>query len=280
MGRSSAHDKQLAAKGDGQGWAVLKQQMVSQLPKKDVFSVVLMSVAKAFMDLNQKEISDADRHYLVNELTDNIIGHYPSIRLNEIPDAIWLGVRGRFGEFFGLSLVTFEGFIRQYLLSDKRTAMVKAMPPDDPVKLPPGLPEQFETCRENALRVLRYKAEGRDIAALAPAVYNFLDKLQLLPFTNAEKYDMLAEATRQLLGGLKQKLILGTAAELASAKADIDAYQRALTEHTPVDTRQYALVKMQAKKLALEAFLNNIMLEESDLAELMESRKEFFIKPT
>src|SRR5258708_7518999 len=96
-------------------WAILSQSPVRKVPKRDVFNMALISVAKAFADLNNKSLSPQERDYMVNELTDNIIARYPAIRVNEIPQAIANGIRGKYGEFYGLSVVAFERFIEQYL---------------------------------------------------------------------------------------------------------------------------------------------------------------------
>jgi len=259
------------------GWAILKQDMINKLPKIDVFNVITMSVARAFADTNTKEISEADRDYLVNQLTDNVIKHYPAIRLNEIPEAVWQGVRGRFGEYYGLSLVTFERFIEQYLLSDKRTGLVKALPADDLPRSAPNLQTQFETAKENALRALQRKRDKKDISAMATSVYNFLDQIKLIEFTTREKNDMMADATRELIEELKYKQLLVPYIERAAIKKDIGAYRNAITEHTPVTEEQLILVKMRAKKLALDAFLNNIILEGEDLGGLIDGRRNVFL---
>ena len=259
------------------GWAILKQDMINKLPKIDVFNVITMSVARAFADTNTKEISEADRDYLVNQLTDNVIKHYPAIRLNEIPEAVWQGVRGRFGEYYGLSLVTFERFIEQYLLSDKRTGLVKALPADDSPRPAPNPQTQFETAKENALRTLQRKRDKKDISAMATSVYNFLDQIKLVVFTTREKNDMMADATRELIEELKYKQLLVPYIERAAIKKDIEAYRNAITEHTPVTEEQLILVKMRAKKLALDAFLNNIILEGDDLGALIDGRRDVFL---
>jgi|GEM_PF-1155693 len=259
------------------GWAILKQDMINKLPKIDVFNVITMSVARAFADTNTKEISEADRDYLVNQLTDNVIKHYPAIRLNEIPEAVWQGVRGRFGEYYGLSLVTFERFIEQYLLSDKRTGLVKALPADDAPRPAPDPQTQFETAKENALRALQRKRDKKDISAMATSVYNFLDQIKLVVFTTREKNDMMADATRELIEELKYKQLLVPYIERAAIKKDIEAYRNAITERTPVTAEQLTLVKMRAKKLALDAFLNNIILEGEDLGVLIDGRRDVFL---
>jgi len=43
------------------GWAILKQNPVRKVPKRDVFNAVLTGVAKAFADMNVKSTSQQDR---------------------------------------------------------------------------------------------------------------------------------------------------------------------------------------------------------------------------
>jgi hypothetical protein len=282
-GRKSGAGSQIQAVGrqlaatDG-GRKILKQSPVKCLPKRDVFNMVLISVAKAYADLNFKDISGHDREYMVNELTDNIIKHYPGIRLSEIPDAIWLGARGKYGEYFGLSVVTFEGFIEKYLLSEKRVSMVKELPPDDEPKTAPDLQIQFNTFKEVTLQALQRKAACNDIEVIASTVYNFLDRIKLITFTAAEKYDMLADATRELIGELKFKLTLALPTERAAIKKDLEAYTLAITTHAALNERLYSLAKLRAKKLALGAFLNNVLLEGMDLEVLVENKRGLFLE--
>lgn len=276
---SENRDKRLGKSNKGtNGWAILKQEMVKNLPKRDLFNTVRINIAKAFADTNTKEISDEDRNYLVNELTDNILKYHPSIRLNEIPEAIAQGVRCRYGEFYGLSVVTFLKFIEQYLFSEKRTGLVKELVIDDGPKPVPSLQTQFETAKHNAMHALQRKKDKKDLSAISTSVYNFLDQLTLLHFTNDEKYDMMADATRELIDELKYKLIVSPYAERVAIKKDIEAYTAVITEHAGVNDRLFTLAKMRAKKLALDAFLNNIILEDVDLDGLMEAKREVFLK--
>jgi hypothetical protein len=261
------------------GWKILKQAMVRSLPKKDVFNTVLISVARAFADMNVKEISEADRDYLVNELTDNIMKYYPSIRLSEIPDAIALGIRGRYGQFFGLSVVSFEGFISAYLTSEKRTGMVKGLPADDDEPKSPPAPEaQFATAKYNTLQALHRKTAQKDLEVIASSVYNFLDRLGLIQFSTDEKYDMLADAVRSLIKDLEFKLTLARISERPAIKSDIADLRRSITARAPLNDRLICLAKLRAKTLALDAFLAGIIISESNLDEMIESKRAVFLK--
>jgi hypothetical protein len=89
---------------------------------------------------------------------------------------------------------------------------------------------------------------------------------------------MLADAVRELIGDLKLKLILAPRVERPGLKADMQAYKDALVQHAPLSENRYNLAIMRSKKLALDAFYNNLLIEDADLAELIESRRSLFLE--
>jgi hypothetical protein len=258
-----------------QSWAILKQSPVRKVPKREVFNIILISVAKSFADLNIKSLTQPDRDYLVNELTDNIIARYPAIRINEIPVAIANGIRGKYGEFYGLSVISFERFIEQYLLSEERVQAVKSLPAPEITKRVPDRDEQFALAKSNALMALQRKQAGKAIASMASSVYDFLDKLLLLHFSKDEKYDMMADACRELVGELKFKLITAPGHERVALRSSADAYTKALTGGALTDEQKQNVVRI-SKRLALDAFLQQVMLEGLDLAGMIEGKRGCF----
>ena len=253
------------------GWAILKQNPVRKVPKRDVFNAVLASVAKAFADMNVKSITSQERDYMVNELTDNIIARYPAIRVSEIPVAIAHGVRGKYGEFFGLSVVAFERFIEQYLLSEDRARAVKEVFRDDQGRRIPSREEQFATAKSNALVVLERKKCRQSFSSMAVTVYDFFDRLGLLQFSPDEKYDLMADACRELVSELKYKLLTASGTNRIPVKRDIKAYTAALTGGAITDEQNQNVIRI-SKRLALDAFLQQVLLEELDLGRMMEER--------
>jgi len=254
------------------GWAVLKQNPVRKVPKRDVFNAVLASVAKAFADMNVKSITATERDYMVNELTDNIIARYPAIRVSEIPVAIAHGVRGRYGEFFGLSVVAFERFIEQYLLSEDRSRAVKEVFRDEQGRRIPSREEQFATAKANALMVLERKRSGQSFSNMAVTVYDCLDRLGLFQFSKDEKYDMMADACRELVSELKYKLFNTRGVDRNTTKRDIKAYTAALTGGALTDEQNQHVIRI-SKRQALDAFLQQVLLDDLDLEKMMEDRK-------
>ncbi|WP_426671350.1 hypothetical protein ACPPVU_08945 [Mucilaginibacter sp. McL0603] len=256
-------------------WAILSQSPVRKVPKRDVFNMVLIGVAKAFADLNNKSLSPQERDYMVNELTDNIIARYPAIRINEIPVAIANGIRGKYGEFYGLSVVAFERFIEQYLLSEERVQAVKSLPALGTARPAPGKQEQFATAKSNTLMALQHKQSGKSFASMAGSVYDFLDRLQLLQFNRDEKYDMMADACRQLVGDLKYKLLTAPGHQRSALRRDKDAYTAALKGGALTGEQNQNVIRI-SKRLALDAFFNQVMMEEVDLDAVVEGKRGCF----
>jgi hypothetical protein len=256
-------------------WAILKQNPVRKVPKREVFNMVLIGVAKAFADLNNKSINPQERDYMVNELTDNIIARYPAIRINEIPVAIANGVRGKYGEFYGLSVVTFERFIEQYLLSEERVQAVKSLPALGTARPAPNKQQQFATAKSNTLMALQRKQADKSFSHMAGSVYDFLDRLQLLHFSRDEKYDMMADACRELVGELKYKLLTAPGHQRPALRHDKDAYTAALKGGALSDEQKQNAIRIN-KRLALDTFFNQVMMDDMDLDEVVEGKSGTF----
>jgi hypothetical protein len=105
-----------------------------------------------------------------------------------------------------------------------------------------------------------------------------LDRLKLINFTTDEKYDMLADAVRSLIKELEFKLTISRMTERAEIKKDITDLKQSIIKRVPLNDRLICLAKLRAKALALDAFLSNIIMEETDLAVLIESKKELFLE--
>ena len=107
---------------------------------------------------------------------------------------------------------------------------------------------------------------------MAGTVYDFFDRLGLLQFSPDEKYDLMADACRELVSELKYKLLTASGTNRIPVKRDIKAYTAALTGGAITDEQNQNVIRI-SKRLALDAFLQQVLLEELDLERLMEDRK-------
>lgn len=168
---------------------VLAQAPAFRDEKIEVFTIVQAAVAKAYADLNFKVPEQKDKEYIINELTDNIRKNYRTIRTKEIPVAFAKGVRGEYGEFMGLSIVTFEKFIQGYINSPYREELGKSLP-----LLSPPAREKVLTRQDRidfakaAFDKFKFHDFYNDLGNI---VYNFLDSEGMIPFTSKEKFEVM-----------------------------------------------------------------------------------------
>jgi hypothetical protein len=174
---------------------VLQNQPAFLDDYKSVHNEVLAQVMKSITHLNWNVPEQSAMTILVSEISNSIRNNYKQIRTDEISICFAKGIRGEYGEYMGLSVVTFEKFIMGYLASDYRANLGKTLP-----KAEPPAPSK-ELTRQNRIDFAqkayeKYKT-GVFYDDLGNIVYAFLDSEGLIPFTPSEKFEMLDQARQE-----------------------------------------------------------------------------------
>jgi len=234
-----------------------------------VFEAIKAAIAISFAHLEAKALPERKMDFLVNEVTDAIIEKYPGIRISEIKTAFANGIRGEYGEYFGLSVVTFENFVKSYILSPERANLGKTVPALEAPTMPTSH-TMFETAKSNVLEALRsFQNKTKTFERIALAAYNFLDQIKLITFTNEEKWDFVDEAKVELKRMLEnQKATETKPAERRKIVSTIDELLNNGCKDQVINV---------SKTLALKAFFESIILEERDLAHEIDEQKGLFI---
>lgn len=234
-----------------------------------VFEAIKAAIALSFAHLNAKKLSDPEMNFLVNEVTDAIIEKYPGIRVSEIKTAFANGIRGEYGEYFGLSVVTFDNFVKSYILSPERANLGKTVPALEAPSMPTSH-VMFETAKSNVFEAFRsFQNKTKTFERIALTAYNFLDSIKLINFTNEEKWDFVDEAKVELQRMLdnqkatetrpnERKKLLATIEELAANGCKDQVIN-------------------VSKTLALKSFFESIVLEERNLEQEIDDQKGLFI---
>ncbi|MHA4896270.1 hypothetical protein ACXZ1K_16070 [Pedobacter sp. PWIIR3] len=245
----------------------LKVPSIRNHADDEIFAVILMALATSYTDLGWKQPAEKDRHYVANKLADSIPAKFPSIRLHEIPQAFATGIRGKYGPFMGLGVVTFENFIEAHLTSETREQFAKEvlMLPDTKE---PDMDTKFNTAKYNALKAYYDKKSGQDISIVALVVYNFLDELKLIPYSAKDKWDFVDQA--------KAFLVKEFTYQLTTARFKQDKEQLKRKIAGVINGYSVNLIINTSKRIALCAFFEELELENANLYELIESRKELF----
>lgn len=255
---------------------VLDTTQLSQASPEEIFNAIKAAYYKAFADTGFKMVGtdqeiDQNAMYQITEIMKYITPVYGGMRLGEIQIAVNRGIRKVYGDYMGLSVVTFFSFFDGYIKhQDRQNALLDLYR----VRNAPGEPtraEAYDLAKSNALHTLKEVREGRNINYIGAVVYDFLDTLGLIDFDNEEKRAMYQEVRR--------------VAEMEFSSPKIDRTKRldavwileALQDPSKPQENIVNILKWRAKALALKKFLEGVILNDVDLDELIESKKELYL---
>lgn len=84
----------------------------------------LILVSELANTLNQSK-TDIDKAMLTQGLVLEAINYFPNITIPEVRLALNSGIRGEYGQYFGLSVASFHNFIKSFLAEEKRQIAIK-----------------------------------------------------------------------------------------------------------------------------------------------------------
>ena len=105
----------------------LISEKVIDLPENVAKSRLMDIVSKTEFELGYKASDAKHMAMMCNALLEEIKTSFKSIRIDELVIAFKNGARGEFGEFFGLSVVTFNKWINGHQISEKRREALKSI---------------------------------------------------------------------------------------------------------------------------------------------------------
>lgn len=250
---------------------LLKPNVLSE-HENEVFRTVQSAVARCYADLNQR-IPDAQQNeYLLNQLTDNVLQNFPSLRLAEIPLAFAAGIRGQYGEYFGLSVISFEQFLIGYLASEQRAKLV-----EDKHRLmieertEPTAEEKFNTGKQLCMDAFERVKKQRPIGLSELTVFTFLNDLQLID--KSYKIGIMTQAMEQLLLDKEREIV--NCMDIHKRRI-LNAALEALRDNVAKDmltVDQYEQVKQTAKRISLGNYFQDLILNEEELGEIIEGKR-------
>lgn len=100
-----------------------QQQTIAMVAKQNPkgFSDSIASIVSETIQISgRKDITDADKAFLILKTKEEIESEYKFLTGSEIRYAFSQGVRGRFGDYYHINLPTFIKWLDKYLESDER----------------------------------------------------------------------------------------------------------------------------------------------------------------
>lgn len=162
----------------------------------EIYNEVKTQVVKSFHHLEWALPQRNELHLLVNEVASSIGVHHRQLRKAEIAICFAKGIRGEYGEFHGLSLVTCDHFFSKYLKSAYRRGLAQHLASFQQQPVSRALSRRKKI--ELAMKAFEsFKATG-SYHDLDNVVYDFLDQELIIPFTPKEKLEILEEARKKI----------------------------------------------------------------------------------
>lgn len=239
---------------------VLQSPLIKDCSDEQIREVVINDMISAYFKAGFAYPSDSDFKIMADQMVINIRQQGFAMRLNEISIAFSRGVLKEYGEYMGLSIVSFTNFVKMYLMNNARLDALREYntPKEEPKE--PTEKEKFEMAKMNAIQAFLDVNAGKSIV-LGSVVYDFLDTQGILNFTKEEKNQYMDRAKNLIISETNSR----KEAESDSFKRnDLRRIIEAVT-----DGSEKSLVISKAKQLALIDFMRSLHLEGKNIADLI-----------
>lgn len=164
---------------------VLLNDPAFKRPDAYLHNIILAEILKSYLHLSWTKPLDDDLAVMVEEIKLSIQNKYKQIRAEELPTIFSDGIRKVYGDYMGLSIVSFEMFVIGYLESQKRKVLALNLPKDEPIR---PTDEQIHLISvSNAVEAWKeYKSKGT-CGRFGDVVYCFLESIGKISLSKEEK---------------------------------------------------------------------------------------------
>lgn len=225
---------------------------VRDISATDVKDFIIEKVALTVFESGQgATINQEDLPLIIQGITSEIFEKYSGLTLNEIAEAFKRGVRKEFGAYYGLSIVTFNDWLRAYKNMPERKAQLTTVPKLDKCMQSKEITE----AEKEAIAIEAYnfcfdawKRTKGNIYDSGNAVYAWLDRQGKLNNTAEYKIRVINEVTEAETARLNKKI-----SDLKMAM-DRHSVAKAETELNELLSNKNIAISLAKKRLLAEYF--------------------------
>lgn len=131
--------------------------MVAKQNPKGYADTIASIVSETIQVSGRKDITDADKAFLILKTKEEIEEEYKFLTGSEVRFAFKQGVRGRYGDYYHISLPTFVKWLDKYLESDERQRVVDSRQKVIPVQY--RLEQRNKISERDTAEVFRQRAD-------------------------------------------------------------------------------------------------------------------------
>ncbi len=213
----------------------------------DIESYLVKQIATIFM-LKGQEISEAALLMQSQLLKTELEKYFPSITAERFEKALNMGVRGEFGEYMGLNIITYNSWIKSYQVKPKyvKPSDDCNLPSDDQLK---RLEHDWKLATQKQFSDFK-QSERLDIVFPTTQYKEFFERGLL----NVDDYRAYLEsAKRHIIEEKKKKRLTSPAYKLKPLSEIINRISNGIENED-----DNAIIEAQAKKEAIENYYRSI----------------------
>lgn len=248
-----------------------KEPRIKDLQRLEVGKKVTEVISSAFVALGSKPMNLEERKILERAIETDLYISFPNITLKEFQIAVYKGSMGDFkikdDEVIMITpknvhtwINAYRDFVKKDIIAKQRALEYKKEKENKPDQ--ETIHAQMKEFIEKSIiePYNLFKIENRyTFDDPANVVYNFLDKLGLIPFTIERKNEIYEQAKEQF----RKKHKAGTTA------AEVLHNMKVIKEMEAGSSKIQSELKIMAKKIALEIFLTDCKEMDMDLGEMI-----------
>ena len=219
-----------------------------------------------------------DMNYLKRSVTDDILKDFPTLTLQDVTLCFSMGVRGNLGEYFGLNVVTFYGWLKKYkeeIIPEAFNEVKKYLPPaqlEEPKVDYKKL--DFDKVENICKEIISFNENGiYDFNDYGNIHFNFLNKLGCFDAISEDEKELVRQDAKQLfISQMKQKNMDLIAQGKNLQMIDLNQLLEKI-EYGEKDTE--TMIDIMYRKLSLKRFIINFKPTGNKLEKF---KKELLIK--
>lgn len=251
-------DLALYPKREQEVFNALQTTLINAKPEIELYDVFKKQITHAYMISMFTPPEPVAFQAIVDETMKKYKSMFGFLREGEINLIFTRGLAKEFGDFMGLSYITFVDWAKAYakdLIRIKLTSEPKLnnKPSDD---------ERYQLKKINALSALKEFKEKGSCGRFALDVYNFFEEIKLITLSQEEKNEYWR------LAKVEYKLHLDRQAALLVTMEDKRKLDRDYS--SALEGGKTARFIVISKRLIIDDFFRQIIMEETDLLSLIE----------
>lgn len=242
----------------------LQSDLVCEMDKTDCLFRFTDLISKVYFISGQK-ISDSGEHeknllLLCTGLYDDILQYFKFIRIEEVEIALNNGVRGEYGEFFGLSLSTFHKWLRAYQTSEIRKTKLKEQVKVEKEVNKAEVKREYWRSIQRQFRV--FKESGKLDLFMPTELFRSLWEAGFIKMSKAESNEYLDKAKERLLA--EKEMLKRPTSKAEKHRANVLGALLSAFESGKQSTEQDRILKSKAAELAIRDYYKMVKPEVFD----------------